>query len=933
MEDNHRLTVVSYNLHGFNQGEAYLKSLCESYDIIFVQEHWLAPFDLDKLRILSDNKICFSSSAMNDIISKDCLIGRPFGGVAVYVNQNFVMATKLIKASDRYIVLQIGRLLLINVYLPCASTVDRVEIYAECLANIMNDIAEVEWDNVIFGGDLNVETVSSGGVGSHLYSFMRDLQLMFVDDKIKSGHKHTFRVDTTGACSMPDHFAVSHNLLHNVCDVSIIDSGINLSDHCPLVLTVDIMSCLSSAKKGKNCNNSVLSFRWDKGDCYQYYSLTYDRLTRIAVPYLLLGDAPMTSDFILNCVNQYYRDIVNTIFDCSLLCIPRRSQDFYKHWWDEGLTLLKEAALRSFDIWSAKGKPRCGVEFNDMKRDKLRYKLGIKEKQRSNANSFTDSLNDALSVKDMDSFWRTWRSKFTNNHLPGVIDGCCDEVGIANRFADVFKAVCVPNSVDKNKEFCSSFNDRFESYLGTHVSYDFINVDLVRICVENLKKGKAAGFDGLMAEHVCFAHPVLLVHMTLLFAILYKHGVVPDDFGRGVVIPLLKNVDGNRFTADNYRGITLSPVISKLFEMVLLSQFKALLNSDRLQFGFKEKSSCSSAIFTFRSVTEYYVNNGCTVCICALDISKAFDRVNHYKLLDVLMDKSLPRCFIAILFDWLTKCFVCVRWGSAYSSWFQISAGVRQGGILSPVLFTIYLDPLIVQLRHLGLGCTVFGEFYGCLLYADDILLMAHSMHAMQTMLEICDRVADEFDIKFNSNKSVAMRVGKRFDVRCAALQLAGSDVKFVNELIYLGVHVLAARYLKFSVEHLRSKFYRVFNCIFSKSKTANSELVTVQLLKSFCLPTILYAMEAICLSSSDIRMLDNCMNRAIYKIFGVRESQCQELIKLYVGLHNVKDVIVAKHCKFIDSLLRNMDSANVLLLYGFNSVYSSYCSGFFTLF
>ena len=79
--------------------------------------------------------------------------------------------------------------------------------------------------------------------------------------------------------------------------------------------------------------------------------------------------------------------------------------------------------------------------------------------------------------------------------------------------------------------------------------------------------------------------------------------------------------------------------------------------------------------------------------------------------------------------------------------------------------------------------------------------------------------------------------------------------------------------------------------------------------------------------------MLDNFMNRAIYKIFGVTESQCQELIKLYVGLHNVKDMIVAKLCKFIDSLLRNMDSANVLLLYGFNSVYSSYCSGFFTLF
>ena len=90
------------------------------------------------------------------------------------------------------------------------------------------------------------------------------------------------------------------------------------------------------------------------------------------------------------------------------------------------------------------------------------------------------------------------------------------------------------------------------------------------------------------------------------------------------------------------------------------------------------------------------VNNGCAVCICAVDISKAFDRVNHYKLLDVLMDKSLPRCFIGILLD-------CVRWGSAYSSWFLISAGVRQGGILSPVLFALYMDPLISQFRHLEL--------------------------------------------------------------------------------------------------------------------------------------------------------------------------------------------------------------------------------------
>ena len=169
--------------------------------------------------------------------------------------------------------------------------------------------------------------------------------------------------------------------------------------------------------------------------------------------------------------------------------------------------------------------------------------------------------------------------------------------------------------------------------------------------------------------------------------------MAPDDLGRGVIIPLLKNVDGNKFSADNYRGITLSPVISKLFEAVLLSQCKDQPMSDPLQFGFKPKSSCSHAIFTFKTVVDYYVKNNCTVNICALDISKAFDRVNHYKLFNVLMDRSLPRQFIALLSDWFAKCFISVQWGSAYSSRFKIVAGVRQGEILSPILFAVYMDP------------------------------------------------------------------------------------------------------------------------------------------------------------------------------------------------------------------------------------------------
>ena len=96
--------------------------------------------------------------------------------------------------------------------------------------------------------------------------------------------------------------------------------------------------------------------------------------------------------------------------------------------------------------------------------------------------------------------------------------------------------------------------------------------------------------------------------------------------------------------------------------MVILAVFEKQLDSDQLQFGFKKKSSCSNALFTFKATADHYVKSGSTVIVCALDISIAFDRVDHCALLDLLMDRLLRRSFINILLALFTKCFACVRW-------------------------------------------------------------------------------------------------------------------------------------------------------------------------------------------------------------------------------------------------------------------------------
>ena len=147
------------------------------------------------------------------------------------------------------------------------------------------------------------------------------------------------------------------------------------------------------------------------------------------------------------------------------------------------------------------------------------------------------------------------------------------------------------------------------------------------------EEGKVPGLDGLTSEHIKFADPLVSYYLSILFRLMIKRELVPAGFGMGVTIPLIKNAEGNKLDSDNYRGITLSPVISKIFELVLMQLLQGSLYTDWLQFGFKANSSCRHAVHVLRSTVDYHCFRGETLTLCALDISKAFDRTNNSALL------------------------------------------------------------------------------------------------------------------------------------------------------------------------------------------------------------------------------------------------------------------------------------------------------------
>jgi len=126
------------------------------------------------------------------------------------------------------------------------------------------------------------------------------------------------------------------------------------------------------------------------------------------------------------------------------------------------------------------------------------------------------------------------------------------------------------------------------------------------------------------------------------------HGFVPDNFGLGVTVPVVKDKLGDVTAASNYRPITLSPVISTIFEYCLVQQYEHLLTSDTLQFGFKENVSCSHAIFVLTQTVDYFVRNDSDVFMSSLDARNAFDRVNHIKLFDKLTDRGFPSMLVNV---------------------------------------------------------------------------------------------------------------------------------------------------------------------------------------------------------------------------------------------------------------------------------------------
>ena len=267
-------------------------------------------------------------------------------------------------------------------------------------------------------------------------------------------------------------------------------------------------------------------------------------------------------------------------------------------------------------------------------------------------------------AKQSTAFWKCWRAKFEpSKKTVGQVNGLTDGKEIVKLFKEYFIGACSPLTSRGNASLEDCYNRKRPTYCGTPWSDDMLfDVELVDSVIRSSSRGKAAGLDNLNVEHLQYSHPTLPLLLMKLFNLMLRLGCVPDGFGLSyaIALPKTSNTANKPLSVNDFRGISISPVVSKIFEKCILDRFAVFFKSHDSQFGFKKGMGCSHAIYSVKAVVDFYTNQGSTVNLCALDLKKAFDKMNHFGLYIKLMDRMIPNCLLSLIEHWFNKCATCV---------------------------------------------------------------------------------------------------------------------------------------------------------------------------------------------------------------------------------------------------------------------------------
>ncbi len=362
-----------------------------------------------------------------------------------------------------------------------------------------------------------------------------------------------------------------------------------------------------------------------------------------------------------------------------------------------------------------------------------------------------------------------------------------------------------------------------------------------------LKRGKANGIDTLHNEMIlCFLEIYPHIILTLFNTILDKN-VTIDDWTVGIITAIYKN-KGSRSDPDNYRGISLLSCLGKFFTAVLYNRLIKFSTENKIlspaQLGFVPGNRTSDAhLIIHNLVRKQCHGNGGRIYSCFIDFSKAFDTIPRDTLLKKLLNFGIDGNFFNIIKNIYTNDKICIKHGEKVTDAFEVNLGVKQGCILSPLLFNIFLADLPKILDNDIKTTHPRLNHPSCLFWADDIVLFSDSEDGLRKMLKTMEKYCKDNELTLNTEKTKCMIFNKTGRLLRTPFYYNGEKLENVNKFKYLGFLITPSGEIKSGLSDLRDRalkgFYKLKNAMgdFFRAHIG----ITIHLFDSLIKPILMY--------------------------------------------------------------------------------------------
>ena len=458
------------------------------------------------------------------------------------------------------------------------------------------------------------------------------------------------------------------------------------------------------------------------------------------------------------------------------------------------------------------GRPNKGVLYSIMARTRNKYHYAVRRVKKQADNIRAKHLMEAAQKGDVNLLkeMKELNSKKTSGSLPETVEDADNPDDIVDKFRSVYSGLynSAPSAL---KDLLGGLHVRNDAVMEVNK----VTGRKVKEAACKMKPGKNDVSGGYSSDALLHGPDSLFDCLAAIIRSFLLHGTVTKSLLACAFLPLLKSMK-DPAKADSYRAIAGSSLILKLMDNVILLLWGHLLDSDSLQFGFKSKVSTTQCSWLVNEVVFHHVKAGTPVITTLLDCSKAFDKCQFVPLFKKLLKRNLPTIVIRMLIYIYMEQEAWVRWGNVRSDTFSITNGTRQGSVLSPALFAVYLDDLLLELRSYRLGCHMAGLWIGAVGFADDLLLMAPSRSAMAKMLHICEQYALKLNLFFSTDpnpkksksKSIFMTGARlRHVPQPVPLQLYGQELPWVASATHLGHELHQDATMEYNCKCKRGKF------------------------------------------------------------------------------------------------------------------------------